>query len=223
MIAFLVAFLLKEPKIDTIDFTFKAYFKQLADGFKQLLKPVLQPFVPVIITLLGGFFLFEWGMVRPTMAAEFGFFDREQAILFALLGIIGAVAVRFIPSYRKIVSDKVGLYGLAFGMSLAFMMAFFRLGYWGGFVLLALTITGQLAVPWLSIVVNREIPSKYRATTLSTVALITKLPYAVLAIVAGSMAQAGTSNLFNLGVGVTIFCILGLGLVWQWQQFKQLK
>ena len=65
----------------------------------------------------------------------------------------------------------------------------------------------------LGSIYESSIYSKYRATTLSTVALITKLPYAILAIVAGRMVENGTFNIFNLSVGLVIIGAIVLSSV----------
>jgi MFS family permease len=203
-LAFFISLFLTEPKIDTEKFSLNSYVKQLYRGTVELFKPQLQAFVVVIFVLLGADYLYSWGLIKPAMATSFGFFDKEQAILFALFGIVGAILVKFIPSYRKYISDKRGLYFLSLVMGSGFMLAFFKLGYLGVIPLFLIAVSGQLAYPWVSIVVNREIASKYRATTLSTVALISKLPYALLAITAGAMVENGTFHIFNLTIGSVI-------------------
>ena len=51
---------------------------------------------------------------------------------------------------------------------------------------------------------DQKIPSASRATTLSTVALITKIPYVFTAVIAGQMLQEGKLNVFSLGVAIFI-------------------
>jgi MFS family permease len=204
LVAFLLSFKLIEPKIDTIKFSFSNYFKQLASGTRQLFKPKLLPFILVILSLMGAGYLYEWGLVKPTMAKEFGFMDKEQAVIFAVMSTIGALAISLMPRIRKVISDKAGLYLLTLIMGIGFVLAFFNLGWWGLLPLFLIGVTGSLSTPWISTVVNDEIDSKYRTTTLSTVALLTKIPYVLLAIIAGSMAENGTFNVFNLGVGVVV-------------------
>lgn len=70
--------------------------------------------------------------------------------------------------------------------------------------MLLIGLSGDLSTPWVSIVVNDEIESKYRATALSTVALLAKVPYVLLAVIAGTMAEKGTFSYFCLGVGTVI-------------------
>ncbi len=50
-------------------------------------------------------------------------------------------------------------------------------------------------------IINKEVPSKYRATTLSTSALLGRVPYVFVAIAAGEAAEAGLLGVFALAVG----------------------
>jgi MFS family permease len=201
-IGFVLSFWLVEPKTDSEKFSFNLYFKQLKDGTRQLFSPFLRKYVLVIFSLLGFDYLYNWGLVKPAMATEFGFFDKEQALLFALFGIIGAIVVKFIPYLRTKFSEIQGLFFFSVLMIIGFLLAFFPLGHWGIFSMFLISISGVLSYPWISIIVNKKVSSKYRATTLSTLALITKIPYVLLAIVAGKMVEYGTLNVFSLSLGV---------------------
>jgi len=94
-------------------------------------------------------------------------------------------------------------------LGLGFLGAALPLGTNGFFVLLLIGIVGSLSTPWISVVVNREIESKYRATTISTISLVSKIPYVVAAVLAGTMIDGGTFWLFNLSVGI-IICLVSL-------------
>jgi len=57
-------------------------------------------------------------------------------------------------------------------------------------------------------VLNERIPSETRATTLSTVALLSRIPYVLTALIAGVMVEAGTFAWFNLAVALVIGIIV---------------
>lgn len=154
--------------------------------------------------LMGSEYLYNWGLVKPATATYFGFGDKQLAIILAVFGIINAILAQLIPFFRKKISDKKGLYFLAIVMGAGYILTYFDLGYLGVLPMFIIAASGYLSYPWISIVVNREIPSKYRATTLSTVALITRIPYVLLAIIAGSMLEQGRINVFNFILGCAI-------------------
>ncbi|OGM14110.1 hypothetical protein A3D84_03320 [Candidatus Woesebacteria bacterium RIFCSPHIGHO2_02_FULL_42_20] len=215
------AFWLFEPKVDTIKFSFKTYFEQLFIGAKELFSVSLRKYVVFILILLGVYYLYSWGFIRPAIATSFGFYAKEQSIIIGLLTLISAFAIRLVPKLREKISDMGGLVILSLMMAIGFFAAAFPIGYWGVFVLLTIAIAGKLADPWISVVINREIPSKYRATTLSTAAFITRLPYVLIAVVAGSSIQAGKLSIFNLWVAGAI--LLGIFLSFFLYKLRKVK
>ncbi|KKU87434.1 MAG: hypothetical protein UY18_C0035G0010, partial [Microgenomates group bacterium GW2011_GWF2_47_9] len=152
-----------------------------------------------IFLLMGANYIYDWGLLQPAIATSFGYFDRGQAVAFTIFGILGALIIRALPKLRARISDKRGLYLLTILMGLGFALAAFPLGYWGIIAMLIM----------ISVVVNKEIAANHRATALSTVALITKIPYVVVAIIAGKMIDRGDLWLFNAVVsGAIIFSII---------------
>jgi len=200
-IGLILSFFLVEPKIDTEDFSFKNYFSQLAQGARQLFQPALRCFLPLIFAMLGVYYMFSYGFIKPAMAEHFDFFATEQAVIFAGLSLLSAVLVHFVPVMRTKLSDAQGLIILTTTLGIGFLLSGWLSG-WSGLIALALIVgTGILATPWVSVVVNRELPSKYRATTLSTIAMVTKVPYILVAVIAGNLIQDGLIVQFNLAVG----------------------
>lgn len=200
-IGFFIALFAKEPPVDTIKFTLKNYVGQLSQGFRQLIRPELRYFTPLIFATLGVHYLFSFGFIQPTMATNFGFFADEQAVLFSVMGFTAAGTVLFVPIMRRHLSDMRGLVLLAMLLAGGYLMASLNPPMiLGGIILIGIRSVGGISSSWASIVVNREIPSEYRSTTLSTVALISKIPYIITAMIAGGLAEAGHFNLFYMGV-----------------------
>ena len=216
---FIASFWLKEPSVDTEKFSFKQYFRQMVEGAKQLLTPYLRPYVPIIFALLGIYYLYSYGLVKPAIAIRFGFFATEQAIVQTVFGITCAIAVGLIPKMRRKLTDLAGLVVITSVLAVGFLLAAAPLGHYGFFVMLAIALSGNLASPWVSIVVNRELPSKYRATALSTIALFTKIPYVLTAMIAGRMIDGGYLWLFNLIVGA----IVAISVAWTLLYFSTKK
>lgn len=209
LVGFFFCLFITEPKVDTEKFSLKNYFNQLSQGMKQLLQPVLKPFFILIFVLLGVYYLYSYGFIKPAMAEGFGWYAREQGFVSAFLSIFAAILTRTIPWMRKKFSDMVGLVILTSILGIGFIVATFSSGWFGLLPFILIVGSGSLANPWVSVVVNREIPSAYRATTLSTVAMLTKVPYILAAVVAGGMIQAGHLGIFTMVIGlVTISAVL---------------
>jgi MFS family permease len=213
-LAFIAAWFLREPKVDSNSFSLSGYFSQLSQGVQQLFQPALKKNTPLIFSLLGIYFMFSFGFVKPAVSQYFGFDATAQGVVFAFLGVSSAILVSFVPTMRQKLTDLQGLYLLNGLLTLGFALAALLTGWFGVLALICITTAGSLAQPWTSVVVNREIPSKFRATTLSTVSMITKIPYIIVAIVAGQMIQDGLLPTFNWAV--TIFMIALMATNWVW-------
>lgn len=207
LIGAVLSWFLIEPRVDTEKFSLKVYFKQLFIGGKELMQAGLRKYIGFFFVLVGVYYLYSWGFIRPAIATSFGFFAKEQGIILPLLTVYGALAVRSIPFFRKRLSDISGLVFLSILMALGFLMAAFPIGYFGIIAMILIATAGKLSSPWISIVVNKKIESKYRATTLSTVALVTKIPYVLIAVIAGKMVENSNLGKFNLYTAGVIFTV----------------
>jgi Major Facilitator Superfamily len=208
LLGMVAAFWLREPHVfEMKKFSLAAYRDQLVQGFRQLASPQLRPYLGMIFGALGGMLMFTSGLIQPAIATSFGFLADEQAIVYAVLAFIAALLMPLLPRLRKHISDFVGVAFFTVLLALGFAGAGFPLGAWGFFALLCVRIGGELARTWVSVIVNEHTPSEYRATTLSTVALLVRIPYVLTAIIAGKMVEDGTFAWFNL-ITATIIVLL---------------
>ncbi len=97
---------------------------------------------------------------------------------------------------------------------LGFLAAAFPIEHYGFWAMFAIGIAGRLASPWISIVVNKHLESQYRATSLSAIALVTRIPYAVIAITAGQLVEQGQLPTFNFTVAGIVFTVSGISLAY---------
>lgn len=204
LIGAVAAYFTTEPAIETVKFSLKGYFATIKAGVRGLLQPSLRLFVVIIIALMGTDFMFNWGLIKPAVGAMFGYSATQLAIIFSSFYVINSIAAPLIPRMRSKLSDKQGLFLLTGFMALGYIGCSLALGSFGFLPMLIISMAGSLAHPWMSIVVNQEIDSKYRATTLSTVALLVKIPYVFTAMIAGRLVDANLLNIFMLAIGVLI-------------------
>ncbi len=203
--AFLVALTLKEPKVETEKFSFASYFTQVKMGAKKLFGPRLRKYVLSIFIISGFFFIFDWGFLKPAMAVNLGFSSEVLSIVSPLLYLISAVAVSQLHRFRAFFGDNAGMMFLTVLIGCGMLLGSFSIGLWGVIPLLFISIAGNLGSPWLSIIINNRVESKYRATVLSTVAFMTKLPYVLFSILIGESMQKGELSQFTAIVSVFVF------------------
>jgi MFS family permease len=215
VIGLIAALALTEPKLyhEKPVFSPRVYLRQWLIGFQWLTRPPLLRILPLILALMGGFFLFAYGLIQPAIALSFGFDADAQAITQAILSITAAGVIATLPWMRRQISDYRILLILAVLLFLGFLGSALPLGYAGFAVLWVMYIAGGLSTPVISLIVNQAIESKDRATTLSTVSLMSKIPYVLSAIIAGQMIETGTFALFNVGVAAVILGLTGLSVL----------
>jgi len=207
--ALIFSFLLTEPHVNTNHFSAKEYMQKINLGIKELLLPQLRKYILLIFVLLGIYFLYTWGFVRPAIATYFGFYSKEQSIILPILTLSCAFLIQYLPAVRKRISNFKGLTILALIMAFGFLLSAFPIGYWGIIPMFLIAFAGKFASPWVSIIVNKEISSEYRATTLSTISLLSKIPYVLVAVLIGQAAEKNMLPQFNMGIaGIILFVLI---------------
>lgn len=222
LLAFVASLWLVEPQGGTQErFSWRRYLAQFGAGFRELSQAKLRYFVVLFFVGLGVNFIVTTGLIMPAMAISFGYNADAQAALFGVLGVLAALGTASVPWVRQRLSDLgyAALIGLVLGVGA--LLTALPLGAWGFLALGLLRVSGAMANPLMFIVVNREIPSENRATTLSTMAMLTKIPYVFTAMLAGAMIENEAFALFNLGIAG--FAVGVVGLVWVLWGLRRLR
>ncbi len=213
-VAFFVAQFVREPKIDSEHFSIKEYMKHIKEGFRQLLLPSIKPFIPLILVTNGVAFLYGAGIIQPAIAQKFGFDAPAFSFFSAISLAIGAFCMRAVPWLRTHLTDTQGMYMIALVLAVGFAGVALPYGMVvGAGVMLVISLIRSLTFPWTSIVVNRELESKYRATTLSAIEMIKKLPYITTAAITGSLIDANLLPQLSLVISGCIVAVVVLHMV----------
>ena len=194
-----------EPKIDTQHFSVKVYLAHLKEGIKTLFSQRLRNYLIPILMLPITIKLYQ-GLVRQSMAGYFGYTGETFGYLFALVSIPAIYLSFKYDLLRRFWSNKsILLFNLFSFMSAFFIASMTQSLLWGGGVYLIINLTENIAKPLISSLINERIDSKHRATTLSTLSLVTQAPYIILVTFFAFMTET-----VNLPV---LFSIYALGLL----------
>ncbi|MBU1130079.1 hypothetical protein KKE45_02040, partial [Patescibacteria group bacterium] len=139
---------------------------------------------------------------------EYGADSRMVGIIFGTGYIISAVVSQFYPKLRK----KIGAKKLLIITAL-FLIGSFVLARFAGVIFGAILIIGRISSSTTfrnirSSILNRHISSKNRATTISTVVLLSQLPYAIFAYFIGDYIDKYSPNSLALMLGIIIIVLL---------------
>jgi len=211
-IGFIFSFSLTEPHIDSVKMTVKNYFDLIKSTIRDLRLPSIKPFVFFIISILGISYWYEWGMIKPAISVNLGYDSEQMGLIFSLSYLLIAILLPTIPKLRKWINDYTAISILNFLLVLALFLFGLNLGSWGFIPMLLIGAIGGLTTTWISIIINEKIQSSNRATILSTIAMLLKIPYIFTAWISGYLIDQGyfSQLLFGIALIVGIFSFINL-------------
>lgn len=215
LIGVIAAIYLTEIQVKRIkNWSFEQYFFQIRDGMATLIRKKILPFSLIGLSIMGIGYMYNWGILRPLTAERIGFGPQSYSLLLAATSLIGIFAVSFLPK----ISAKMKVNQLLFLVGVAYAVTFFAIGLpvnWllGGVFFISLSVLLMYMEIFFSQFINAHTKEEHRATTLSTVSLFTKLPYVLLALVIGKLADSDLLVQYTLAVGLIAILIWGVSLL----------
>lgn len=215
LVSIFVAMKLRDTKSSTKAMETTIKFKEILTGFRELWSEKLKPYVLPAFMIISIFELYDWGLSKPAMATSFGFDTRGQAMIYTILAIMNILTIGLMPRLRKILGDYYGLRLLSLFSGIAFIVSTYSIGFLGIGVLWILESAGNLGDPWTSSVINEHTTASYRATTLSTLAFMTRVPHLFVNILAGTALDGAGITGFHWWLGIVIISTVFLTLFWR--------
>ncbi len=177
IVAIFIAWKLQEPKSDSEKFSWNNYRRQIMEGFRTLFFHKQIRKIIYILLIVGIIYLFMYEMLVDLLLVATGGTAMQISMSLVLAILANVFIVRLSPWLKsKIGNLKVfvvlaGVYGLLMLIALRvnFLMAVALMIFWAIVYSLSLIIQSDI--------LNQHIPSKYRATTLSTLNLLISIPY----------------------------------------------
>jgi len=206
-LAMILSFWLVEPKIDTAKFSLRNYLNQTRQGFNLLFtKKRLQ--TTLIFLTIAAFFTILYQSVNDALVIEFGFKGTQLGVFYAGIFIVSALGVQLTPWLKRYLKPYqiITIIGVVFSATL--MISPFVMMFVGGLTVYLRETFGQILINLTSNEVNRDIPSKFRATTLSTFSMLKSLPYMFFAILIGHLMDLYTARVFAFWFGLAFGVII---------------
>lgn len=208
LVAGIIALNLKEPKIDTQKFKLSEVIKVNFVGFRELFADLeISQLTTVFVTLGAGYF-FASEMLGISQAKEYGMDSRVVGFLFGAGYIVSAIASQFYPKLKKEFGARKLLYACT-----VILLASFLLAKWVGIVIGSVLIMARISSSTTfrntrSSIINRLISSKSRATTISTLGLLSQAPMAILAYFMGDFMDKNSPNSLAWILGIVLMTVL---------------
>ncbi|NCN45194.1 MAG: hypothetical protein COU63_03925 [Candidatus Pacebacteria bacterium CG10_big_fil_rev_8_21_14_0_10_36_11] len=220
VIALIGSFFLVEPKIDSEVFSWRKYFKQNLEGFKELFAEKRKRSISLILITIGSGYIVASKILGISQAKEYGLNGKEVGFLFGAGYLIAALASHYYPKIRQRFSaGKLAIFASIVLIS-SFLGAKF-VGVVGGMFLIFMRISSSTTFNnSKSLLLNEFIDSKNRATALSTMSLLSDIPFVLLSYFIGDAIEKTSPNEFSLVLGIALVGFL-LPQLWKYQQLKK--
>jgi predicted MFS family arabinose efflux permease len=175
--------------------------------------PKLSPYVPIIVTVQGLFYLTGYGLLRVVLLDRFTFSPFGGAIVVAVCGIITVGLLALTHAHAGKLSEKWTLLVIALSAAAALLLSVADIALWGFVVILVLYAGEHILYPLMSDVLNKHAPEEHRATVLSVASFLRMLPYVCLAPAIGFLNTHGQLQYFLIVWALFIFGAVALYLL----------
>lgn len=195
---------LDEPTIDSELFNFKNYVKQNLQGFSELFSDNKSAIISLLmITVASGYF-FAAKILGISQAEQYGLSATAIGILFGSGYLVSALASYFYPLLKKRFGNAKLLIGATLVLIVSFIFAPFVGVFFGGALIICRISSSTTFNNAKSMIINRMIKSKNRSTALSTLALLSQLPFTLTFYFVGQYIDMKSPNSFALLLGIIL-------------------
>jgi len=216
VIGVVLSLYLTEPSVDSEKFSLHNFVKQNKRGFGQLFRTPKIAKQTWLLLIPGALMVATENVLNDATALEFGFNSIQLGILATILYLFGAIvsnwSEKIMNWWRRNQLYAIVIVSYIVSMLLTpyltmYLGALLLIGRWG-----IQTLYGN----FVSVAINEQTESRYRATTLSSYALINGIPYALGATGIGVLMNLFTARVFSqylgLVIGIVVLVLLGLGM-----------
>lgn len=208
IVAAFVSLFIEEPKVDSETFNLNNYIKQNLNGFAELFKDNRTTIISLLmVTVASGYFIAS-KILGISQAQEYGLSGSSIGLLFGTGYIIAAIVSHIYPKLRK----KYGNAKLLVLATLALLSSFIFAPIVGiilGSFLITLRISSSTTFGNAkSVIMNRFIKSKNRSTALSTLTLLSQIPFTLTFYFIGKYIDSYSPNSFALLLGGILVIVL---------------
>lgn len=205
-----VIFFIQEPKHDSIKFSLSTFIKNQVEGFKQLSKTKIIFSRTILLVGCGLFMVIASEMLDYVQGVEIGFKPSQLGVITACMYVFAAIASQLIPFFHKYFSALFITKFSAIIVGITFLLSPF-LGLISGAIILTIRWSFESVFDGgTSLIVNDNIDSKFRATTISSLRLLKNIPYAIAAYSFGVVMEVAGARQFGFWLGLALLSFLAI-------------
>lgn len=210
IIAAIVSLWLVEPRLDSIKYKISDIWKNNLLGFKELFRNAKLRYLTSVFVVVGLGYYVAADILGLSQLRQYGLDASLAGWVFGIGFVVSAAMAHFYPFLRKVFGEMRLVWISTEALLISFVFARF-VGVAAGVGLVMLRISSSTTFRnSRSVIMNREIGSKNRATTLSTLNLLQMLPYGITAGLIGGYIDQNGPNQFVWVMGVGMIVVIGL-------------
>ena len=179
------------------------FMDTLKDGMTSLFKGKNITYALIALIFLGVGYSFDFGTLTTFNLDRVGVHASGQAITLTISGLLSIFILSKLENIRSLRDEKLGLFVTVTVMTLSILLLGLASSLLIGVMAIMLVrICSNTLLPWLNDLVQHNVSSRHRATALSSLAVLYKIPYILIAPIAGIMSQNGNLSNLLLSLGV---------------------
>jgi MFS family permease len=204
------AFALHEPRHarEAESDTDRDFLRQNAVGFTELFRNGHVAVMAVMFIVIEAGYITAASILGISQAREYGVSPQMVGIIFGVGYLISAIFSYHFPRLQKVAGNKLLLVASTAVLIISFLFASFAPVTVGIALIIARIGSSTTFRNVRSIVMNRYISSRNRATALSTLVLLSQLPYMILAYPIGVLIERTSPNVFAMYLGFGMMIVL---------------
>lgn len=215
LVGFGIAFLIAEPVVDTFTFSISNFFTQMTRGLAQLFDRKMIQWT-FLIVLLGSFSIVASEILDDVAVVDWGYSAMGISILYTVVIVI---SIPFSFLYEKVAKQFKPTFLISGGILILALNYIFspiiNTFIWTSIFLMRV-IYSQIKTSAITNVINSNVSSNIRATTLSTYELIIRLPFVVFGVLIGSaMKDTGVKG-FSVIFSLILLALFAIYLLFSW-------
>ncbi|MFA6005733.1 MAG: MFS transporter [Patescibacteria group bacterium] len=211
--AAIIALFLQEPRLDTEKYSMNQVLTQNIIGFKELFQNKRIVRITLVLAIVGFGYTVAANILGISQLKEYGMNSVSVGVTWGIAYLFSATASQFYPFLKK----KFGAQGLVVGAAIILICSFIFARFVGlsaGVFLIMMRIASSTTFNNVkSSLLNSFVSSKNRATAISSLKLLTQMPFALLSVPVGYFIDNYSPNTFALFLGCVLVVLLGMVMI----------
>ncbi|MFA6602209.1 MAG: MFS transporter [Candidatus Shapirobacteria bacterium] len=203
-----IAFRITEPTVDTFSFSAKNFVNQTAKGIRHLFSKNLIR-LTLLTLLMGSFSVVVYEILDDVAVVDWGYSATSISILYTTVILLSIPSSFLYERVAKVIKPPMIVVGAILILVINYIFSPLINVYVWSFIFLLRVIYSPLKTAAVTDIINTNVASNIRATTLSTYELLIRIPFVMFGVYIGtSLKDMGVKNFSVLFSGSLLMLLL---------------